>query len=148
MPDSMADVNCCSQRKRRKGSALHKTMNLKGFVLLLGVALTVFLVLHLMLRSSLDEKAEKERELQVALTTLEERNKALTGQLDRVGTSDFIVSSAIRDYSFMNRNDIRFEYDHPEALQAYSESEFAILMDEIYSYSEGELSSLLAERIR
>lgn len=123
-------------------------MNLKGFVLLLGVALTVFLVLHLMLRSSLDEKAEKERELQVALTTLEERNKALMGQLDRVGTSDFIVSSAIRDYSFMNRNDIRFEYDHPEALQAYSESEFAILMDEIYSYSEGELASLLAERIR
>ncbi len=123
-------------------------MNLKGFILLLGVALTVFLVLHLMLRSSLDEKAEKERELQVALTTLEERNKALMGQLDRVGTSDFIVSSAIRDYSFMNRNDIRFEYDHPEALQAYSESEFAILMDEIYSYSEGELASLLAERIR
>ncbi len=127
---------------------MHKTMNLKGFVLILGIALALFLTFHLMLRGSLNQKEEKERELQVALTRLEERNKALNESLSKVGTSDYIVSSAMRDYSFMNKNDIRFEFDHPEALQAYSESEFAILMDEIYTYSESEFATLMEEKLR
>ena len=110
---------------------MRKTMNLKGFVLILGIALVIFLALHLMLRDSLNKKTEKEKDLQVTLTRLEEKNRGLKEQLARVGTEQFIVSSAIQDYSFMNKNDIRFDFDHPEALYAYSEQEIRILMDEL-----------------
>ena len=41
------------------------------------------------------------------------------------------MSSAIQNYDFMNKNDIRFEYENPEALYAYSEQEIRILMDEM-----------------
>lgn len=106
-------------------------MNLKGFVLILGIILAVFLVLHLTMKSSVDEKAEKEKALRVKLTQLEEENKDLNAQLNVVGTDEFIMSSAVKDYSYVKRDSIRFEYTNPEALYAYSEAEMQILMDEM-----------------
>ena len=67
----------------------------------------------------------------MTLTALEEENRNLTARMNVVGTDDYIVSSAIQNYSFMNKNDIRFEFDNPEALYAYSEEEIRILMDEM-----------------
>ncbi len=110
---------------------MQKTMNLKGFVTILGIAVVVFLVLHIMLQNSLSKKTEKEKDLEVTLTRLEETNRGLKNQLERVGTEEYIVSSAIQDYSFMNKKDIKFEFDNPEALYAYSEQEIQILMDEL-----------------
>ena len=127
---------------------VHRTMNMRGFIVILILALSVFLIFHLMLRGTLNEKERQETELQEELAKLEERNRELNNQLARVGTDDYIVSSAIRDYSFMNKDDSRFEYDHPEALQAYAEAEFTILMEEMKTYSGDEFATLLEERLK
>ena len=110
---------------------MERSMNLKGFAVVLGTILVVFLVLHVFLRSDLHRKSEKENELRLTLSRLEAENNALLEQMDMVGTEDFIVQSAIRDYSYVNRDDIRFEFTNPEALEAYSEAELQILVEEM-----------------
>ena len=110
---------------------MNRTMHLKGFALILGIMLIAFLVLHSTLRSAVDEKTEKEKELRVQLTRLEEENKDLNAQLNVVGTDEYIMSSAVRDYAYVRKNAIRFEYTNPEALYAYSEEELQILLDEL-----------------
>ncbi len=110
---------------------MQRSVSLKGFVLVLGLIVAVFLILHTVLRSGVDERAEKEKELKVRLTRLEEENKDLTTQLNVVDTDDYIRSSAVRNYSFVQKDAIRFEFTNPDAIYGYSEEELAILMDEI-----------------
>ncbi len=110
---------------------MYKSMNLKGFLLILGVMLLVFIVVHSVLKGTLNEKAEEERLLQVKKTKLEEEFKSLNKQLNVVGTAEYIMSSAVRDYSYVKRDAIRFEFTNPEVLYAYSEEELQILMDEM-----------------
>ncbi len=110
---------------------MHKTMNRKGFLLIIGGMLAVFLAFYLILNSQLNQKREQENALRVSLTRLEETNKELNNRLKLVGTEDYIVSSARTDYAYMNRNDLRFEFTNPEALYAYTEEEMKILMDEM-----------------
>ncbi len=110
---------------------MYKSMNLKGFLLILGVMLLVFIVVHSILKGTLNEKAEEERLLQVKKTKLEEEFKSLNKQLNVVGTAEYIMSSAVRDYSYVKRDAIRFEFTNPEVLYAYSEEELQILMDEM-----------------
>ena len=78
-----------------------------------------------------NEKAEEEKLLQVKKTKLEEEFKSLNKQLSVVGTDEYIISSAVRDFSYVKRDAIRFEYTNPEVLYAYSEAELQILMDEL-----------------
>ena len=110
---------------------MHRVMNLKGFVLIAGLMLVVFLVLHTVLKDTVDEKAQKEKELRVQLTKLEEKNKDLNAQLNVVGTDEYIMSSAVKDYAYVKRDAIRFEYTNPEVLYAYSEDELQTLLDEM-----------------
>ena len=110
---------------------MRKTMTFRGFIILLVLMLAVFLTLHLILQNRQREGSQQEAILQEALSRLEDEDRNLTAQLKVVGTDDYIVSSAIRDYAYVNRNDIRFEYTNPEALYAYTEGEIAILMDEL-----------------
>jgi len=110
---------------------MQRSVSLKGFVLVLALIVAVFLILHTVLRSGVDERAEKEKELKVRLTRLEEENKDLTTQLNVVDTDDYIRTSAVRNYSFVQKDAIRFEFTNPEALYGYSQEELAILMDEI-----------------
>jgi len=110
---------------------MYKTMNMKGFLLILGIMLLIFLILHSVLKSTVDEKAEKEKALRVQLTQLEEENKNLINRLDNVGTDEYIMSSAVRDYSYVRKDAIRFEFTNPEALYAYTDEELQILMDEM-----------------
>ncbi len=110
---------------------MYKTMNLKGFLLILGIMLLIFLVLHSTLRGTANEKAEEEKILRVKKTKLEEEYKRLNKQLNVVGTDEYIMSSAVRDYSYVRKDAIRFEFTNPEVLYAYSESELQILMDEM-----------------
>ena len=97
---------------------MYRSMNLKGFLLILGIMLLVFLVLHSMLRG-------------VQKTRLEEEYKTLSNQLNVVGTEEYIMSSAVKDYSYVKKNAIRFEFTNPEVLYAYTEDELQILMDEM-----------------
>ena len=110
---------------------MYKSMNLKGFLLILGVMLAVFLILHSMLRGTVNEKAEEEKLLRVQKTKLEEEFKRLNRELNVVGTDEYIMSSAVKDYSYVKKDAIRFEFTNPEVLYAYSESELQILMDEM-----------------
>ena len=110
---------------------MKKSMNLKGFLLVLGAIALVFIVAHAVLRTRANEKTGEENQLQVTLTRLQEENKALSARLEQVGTPDYIVSSAIENYSYMNKDDIRFEFSNPEALYAYTEEELRVLMDEM-----------------
>lgn len=110
---------------------MNKAMNLKGFLLILGIMLVIFLVFHSMLRGSLNEKAEEEKILRVRKTKLEEEFKRLNKELNVVGTDEYIMSSAVKDYSYVRKDAIRFEFTNPEVLYAYSEAELQILMDEM-----------------
>ena len=110
---------------------MYRTMNLKGFLLILGIMLLIFLILHTALRNTVNEKAEEEKLLRVEKTKLEEEFKRLNKELNVVGTDEYIMSSAVKDYSYVKKDAIRFEFTNPEVLYAYSESELQILMDEM-----------------
>ena len=69
---------------------MYRSMNLKGFLLILGVMLVVFLALHTALRGAVDEKIEKEKLLRVQKTRLEEKYKSLNSQLNVIGTDEYI----------------------------------------------------------
>ena len=110
---------------------MYRSMNLKGFVLILAVMLVIFLVFHLTMKSAVDEKTEKAQLLRIQKTKLEEEFKSLNKQLNVVGTDEYIMSSAVRNYSYVQKDAIRFEFTNPEVLYAYSEEEIRILMDEM-----------------
>ena len=110
---------------------MNRTMNLKGFVLILGIILVVFMTAHLLLRGELNRKTDEEKGLRVTLTQMEEKHQNLTTQLNVVGTDDYIVTSAMQNYSYVNKNDIRFEFTNPEALYAYTDEEIQIMTEEM-----------------
>ncbi len=110
---------------------MYRTMNLKGFLLILGIMLLIFLILHSTLKGTANQKAEEEKLLRVKKARLEEEYKNLNNQLNVVGTEEYIMSSAVRDYSYVKKDAIRFEFTNPEVLYAYTEEELQILMDEM-----------------
>ena len=67
---------------------MYRTMNLKGFLLILGILLAIFLILHSVLKGAVNDRAEKENALRVRLTQLEAENKDLNNQLNMVGTDE------------------------------------------------------------
>lgn len=110
---------------------MQRAMTIKGFIVILALILAVFLCLHLIMKGDLSRKAEQEAALQEALAALQNEEKDLQNQLEIVGTDDFVISSARENYSFVSRNDIRFEFSNPEALYTYTEEELRILVDEV-----------------
>ena len=110
---------------------MQKTMTLKGFAVILALVLGLFLALHLTMKGDLRRKAEQENALKLTLTRLQEEEKDLKNQLSIVGTEDYIVSSARENYSYVGREDIRFQYSNPEALYTYTEEELRTLVDEM-----------------
>jgi uncharacterized membrane-anchored protein YhcB (DUF1043 family) len=110
---------------------MNRTMTFKGFLLILVIVLTVFFVLHTILKNSADEQRQKQQELRVQLTRLEEENKELLNKLNLAGTDEYIMANAVRKYSYVKKDAIRFEYTNPEAIYAYTDQEMQILMDEM-----------------
>ena len=110
---------------------MNRSMNIKGFLVIIGTILIVFFTLHILMQNDLHRKAERENELREALTRLEEENNYLLNQMDLVGTDNFIVSSAIQNFSYVNKDVIRFEYSNPQALDAYTEAEIRVLVEEM-----------------
>ena len=110
---------------------MQRAMTIKGFIVILALILAVFLCLHLIMKGDLSRKAVQEAALQEALAALQNEEKDLRNQLEIVGTEDYIVSSAKENYSYLNKEDIRFEFSNPEALYAYTEQELRILVDEV-----------------
>lgn len=110
---------------------MNRTMTFKGYILILAAVLVAFLILHSILKGNVDEQSRKQQELRVQLTRLEEENKELLSRLNLAGTDEYIMSNAVKKYSYVKRDAIRFEYTNPEAIYAYSEKELQILMDEM-----------------
>ena len=110
---------------------MQRTMTIKGFLIILALILAVFLVLHLTMKGDLSRKAEQENAMKIALARLQEEEKDLKNQLSIVGTEDYIVASARENFSFVNADDIRFQYSNPEALYTYTAQELRILTDEM-----------------
>ena len=110
---------------------MHRTMPVKGFVLILALMLIVFMTLHLVLRGDVSRKAEQEKALQIALAKLERENKDLKSRMESVGTDDYIAASAMQNYAYVNKDDIRFEFADPMALYAYTKEEQERLAQEL-----------------
>ena len=110
---------------------MNRSMNIKGFLLLLGVILVIFLPLHILMKSDLHRKHDMEEELNAKRARLEEENQYLTTQLSIIGTDEYIAQSAIQNYSYVSRDDIRFVFTNPEALEAYTEAEIQIMAEEM-----------------
>jgi len=108
-----------------------KMVRFRVLLLRLLLITAVFLVGFFLLSGRLREKQGQENALRTRLTELEEANKSLEAELKLVDTEDYIVSSAMTNYAFMNKNDLRFQFTNPDALDAYTESELKILMDEM-----------------
>ena len=110
---------------------MQKRVDFRRFGWALGLLTAVFLILFWLVSGQLNEKRQQENALRVTLTRLEDENKETEAQLKLVETEDYIVTSAMTNYAFMNKNDLRFRFENPEALYAYTESELKILMDEL-----------------
>ena len=110
---------------------MYRSMNLKGFLLILGIMLLIFLVLHSSLKGTANQKSEEEKLLRVKKARLEEEFKDLNRQLNVVGTEEYIMSSAVKNYSYVKKDAIRFEITNPSVLYAYTDEELQILMDEM-----------------
>ena len=105
---------------------MHATMNYRRLFWTLGILAAVFLVCFILLSNRLGATRQEESALQATLTSLEEGNQEMETQLKLASTEDYIVSSAMTEYAFMNKNDLRFEFTNPEALYAYTREELAI----------------------
>ena len=110
---------------------MRRTMNWKGFVLILSVMAALFLVFFLMLRDNLHQKHSQENLLRVSYTRLEQEYNDLKNHKNQIGTEDYIISNAKIKYAYINKNDLRFEFTNPEALYGYTEKELKILLDEL-----------------
>ena len=110
---------------------MQNSMNWRRFGWIAGILAAVFLVFFLLLHRQVSESRRTETALRVTLTRMEEQNKEMNAELNLVGTEDYIVTSAMSNYAFMNKNDLRFQFTNPEALYAYTEEELKILMDEM-----------------
>ena len=109
---------------------MKKTVNYRQFAWMLGVVIVVFAVLYGIATHHLTETQAEETNLRATLTQLEDQNTTMENQLKLVGTDDYIVSSAMNNYAFMNKEDLRFQFTNPDALYAYTEEELGILMAE------------------
>ena len=109
---------------------MKKTVNYRQFAWMLGIIAVVFAVLYGIATHHLTETQAEETTLRAALTRLEDENTTMENQLKLVGTEDYIVSSAMNNYAFMNKDDLRFQFTNPDALYAYTEEELLILVEE------------------
>ena len=110
---------------------MKKFMNWRRFLWTVGLMLAAFLVVFLFFHSRLTQTRQEENTLRVTLGRMEEDNQEMETQLKQVDTEEYIVTSAMTNYAFMSKNDLRFQFTNPDALYAYTEEEIKILMDEL-----------------
>lgn len=109
---------------------MRRTMNYKGFAVIIGLILVAFFWLHTVLQNDLHRKEEMLEERQVLKSRLEEENLVLNEQLSYAGSDEYIVQVAKENYGFVSKNDIVFTFSNPEALDAYTVEELSIKAEE------------------
>lgn len=110
---------------------MDKRMNWQGFLALTAIIVTAFIVGMMLIGNQLDRNREKSTALQLALNHAYEGNSELMAELELVGTTGFIETSARRDLNYIKPGELRFEFVNPEALYAYTAEELEILMEEM-----------------
>lgn len=110
---------------------MEKRMNWQGFLVLAAILVTVFIIGMMLISSQLNQNREKSTALQFALNHAYAGNNELVAELELVGTTGFIESSARRDLNYIKPGELCFEFANPEALYAYTAEELDILMEEM-----------------
>ena len=114
-----------------RGHTHKNVMSGKGLLLIVSLILLVGLGVHFVLRGQLAGLTQ-ERHEQDALRAheegvLQEKKK----EQAEVNSPDYIVKVAQENYDLVSREEIHFEFDHPENLRNYTPAERALWMDEI-----------------
>ncbi|MCQ2458402.1 MAG: septum formation initiator family protein [Clostridia bacterium] len=110
---------------------MRRTMTWKGIVIVCGMLIVAFLIIHTVLQNILNQKNDEYNARQAALIDLQNLNKDLTAEMETVGTNAYVENSARVMYSYVQKGELRFEFTNPEALGAYTPAELQILMDEM-----------------
>ena len=110
---------------------MEKRMNWQGFAVLAALILTAFIAGTILIRGQLEKEKEKSTALQLALNQAYEVNTQLVSRLKLVDTAGYIENSARKDLNYIKPGELRFQFENPEALYAYSPQELEILMEEL-----------------
>ena len=98
---------------------------------LLAVILLVFGVLLIQAARGRSDAEARESALSQSIVRLQNEQISLNGQLQQVGTSGYVETIARTEYAYLKEGEIRFEIINPEILDAYTEEEMQILIEEM-----------------
>jgi cell division protein FtsB len=105
---------------------MQDTMRWGKIVLICALALTVFFVVRGQLTSAQQSMSEQETALRIQQADLNEEQVSLEAQIAQVGTDSYVETRAREDYQFIKPGELRFEFENPEELYAYSDEEAQI----------------------
>ena len=97
----------------------------------LALMLVVFAVLMVNATHTRTEAEAQNEVLQQAVVRLQNEQLGLQQQLSQVGTSSYVESVARTDYAYLKEGELRFEVVNPDSLDAYTESEMRIFIEEM-----------------
>lgn len=114
-----------------RGRSQGKVMSWTGWLLLLGIILVVGLVSHFVLQGILNDKTTQRNERDALRVQEQGELDQKKKEQDEFNSPDYIVKVARENYDLVNRDEIHFEFDHPENLRNYTPEELAIWMAEV-----------------
>ena len=97
---------------------------------MLVVIVLLFGVLMVHAGRSRSEAEEQAAALQQSLVRLQNEKLRLEETLSQAGTSSYVETIARTEYAYLKEGELRFEVVNPESLDAYTEAEMRILMEE------------------
>ena len=107
---------------------MHKHMRWGKLIFLCIALLVAFFVGQNQIRERIRELTQEEIGLRFELSDLREEESELMRQIEMVGTDVYVISVARSDaYNFVKPGEMRFEYENPDALRAYSAQEREML---------------------
>lgn len=108
---------------------MQDTIRWGKIVLVCTLALVVFFVARGQLQSAQKQLSEEETALRIQQANLNEEQVSLEAQIALVGTDSYVESRARSDYQFIKPGELRFQFENPEELYAYSDEEARILAE-------------------
>ena len=97
------------------------------------LAVIVLLFGVLMIRATRDRSDAESQvtALQQSLVRLQNEQLSLKETLSQAGTSSYVETVARTEYAYLKEGELRFEVVNPDSLDAYTEAEMRILIDEM-----------------
>lgn len=114
-----------------RGHMQRNVMSWKGWLLIFGIILLVGLGTHHILKGQQAQMTQERHEQDATRAHEEGLLLEKKNDLAEVNSPDYIVRVAQENYDLVNREEIHFEFDHPENLRNYTPEELAIWMNEV-----------------